>query len=71
MLNRASGPNKRANLGTFSTETEKSKAAHFWTVKLFWLPLVDRFRTVNWTGIKSDLQFSGILGMFPSLTLQN
>jgi len=35
------------------------------------LPLVDKFRTANWTRIKSDLQFSGILGLFPSMTLQN
>jgi hypothetical protein len=35
------------------------------------LPLVDKFRTANWTGIKSDLQFSGILGLFPILELQN
>lgn len=36
-----------------------------------WLPLVDKFRTANWAGIKSDLQFSGILGLFPMLELQN
>jgi hypothetical protein len=35
------------------------------------LPLVDKFRTANWAGIKSDLQFSGILGLFPMLELQN
>ena len=36
-----------------------------------WLPLVDKFRTANWANIKSDLQFSGILGFFPTLSLQN
>jgi len=36
-----------------------------------WLPLVDEFRTANWTRIKSDLAFSGILGLFPMLELQN
>ena len=36
-----------------------------------WLPLVDEFRTLNWTAIKQELQFSGILGLFPKLTLQN
>ena len=35
------------------------------------LPLVDKFRTASWTAIKSDLQFSGILGLFPVLELQN
>jgi len=35
------------------------------------LPLLDKFRTANWTNIKSDLQFSGILGLFPMLELQN
>jgi hypothetical protein len=30
-----------------------------------------KFRTANWAGIKSDLQFSGILGLFPMLELQN
>lgn len=35
------------------------------------LPIVDEFRTANWAGIKSDLQFSGILGLFPILELQN
>lgn len=32
-----------------------------------WLPLLDKFRTVNWMKIKSELQFSGILEMFPSV----
>jgi len=36
-----------------------------------WLPLVDKFRTANWTSIKSELQFSGILEFFPELSLQN
>jgi len=35
------------------------------------LPLVDEFRTANWTRIKGELQFSGILGLFPILELQN
>ena len=29
-----------------------------------WLRLVDEFRTLNWGSIKSELQFSGILGKF-------
>ena len=36
-----------------------------------WLPIVDEFRTLNWTAIKSDLQFSGILGLFPLMAFQN
>ena len=35
------------------------------------LPLVDRFRTLNWKRIKSELQFSGILDMAPKLEVQN
>ncbi len=35
------------------------------------LPLVDAFRTANWRKIKSDLQFSGVSGLFPVLVLQN
>jgi len=36
-----------------------------------WLPIVDKFRTLNWTSIKSELQFSGIFNLFPQLSLQN
>jgi hypothetical protein len=32
---------------------------------------VSKFRTANWVGIKSELQFSGILSLFPLLALQN
>jgi len=35
------------------------------------LPIVDKFRTANWKRIKSELQFSGILEMFPSMSFQN
>ncbi len=35
------------------------------------LPLVDEFRTLNWVKIKSDLEFSKIFGVLPSLVLQN
>ena len=35
------------------------------------LRTVDAFRTANWTKIKSELQFSGILNIFPTLALQN
>jgi len=38
---------------------------------LFLLPLVDRFRTLNWKKIKDKLDFSGILDLFPKLELQN
>ncbi len=32
-----------------------------------WLPIVDAFRTLNWVSIKSELQFSGVLNIFPTL----
>jgi len=35
------------------------------------VPLVDKFRTVNWGYVKRELQFSGILRLFPMLELQN
>jgi hypothetical protein len=36
-----------------------------------WLPTVSKFRTANWVGIKSELQFSGILSLFPNMMFQN
>lgn len=36
---------------------------------VYWLPLVDKFRTANWMSIKSELQFSGILNLFPTYAL--
>ena len=36
-----------------------------------WLPLVHKFRTANWNSIKSELQFSSILSLFPSPLLQS
>lgn len=36
-----------------------------------WLPLLDKFRTLNWKKIKDELGFRGILEMFPSVVLQN
>lgn len=35
------------------------------------LPLVPKFRTANWIGIKSELEFSGILGLFVPALFQN
>ena len=35
------------------------------------LPLVNKFRTANWAGIKAELQFSGILELFSDPLLQN
>jgi hypothetical protein len=32
---------------------------------------VSKFRTANWVGIKSNLEFSGILSMFALLNVQN
>jgi hypothetical protein len=39
--------------------------------KYFGLRMLDKFRTANWTRIKSDLQFSGIITQFSQLSLQN
>ena len=36
-----------------------------------WLPLLDAFRTLNWNKIEQDLEFSGILSLYPNLSLQN
>ena len=33
------------------------------------LPLVGAFRTLNWASIKSNLQVSGILSLFPNMGL--
>jgi hypothetical protein len=35
------------------------------------LPVVDKFRTLNWQKIKREVEESGILAMFPRLELQN
>ncbi len=47
------------------------KEAAFATSIPDWLRTVDAFRTANWGKIKSELQFSGILGLFPNLAFQN
>jgi hypothetical protein len=36
-------------------------------VYYLWLPLLDMFRTLNWSKIKSELQFSGMLSTFSML----
>jgi len=38
---------------------------------ILWVPVVDKFRTLNWQKIKREVEESGILAMFPSLELQN
>jgi hypothetical protein len=35
------------------------------------LPLLDEFRTLNWTAIKRELEVSKIFEMFPMAALQN
>jgi len=35
------------------------------------LPLVDEFRTLNWTAIKRDIEKSGLFSLFSNLSLQN
>ena len=35
------------------------------------LPLLDAFRTLNWNKIQQDLEFSGILSLYPNLSFQN
>lgn len=45
-----------------------------WGQPLFpvvWLREVDRFRTLNWKEIKDELDFTGILNLFPKLEVQN
>ena len=44
------------------------KGALVLLTRLRWL---DAFRTANWSKIKSELQFSGILNLFPALPFQN
>ena len=36
-----------------------------------WLPLVDKFRTVNWNKIKREVEKSEVFTIFPNLLLQN
>ena len=36
-----------------------------------WLPLVDKFRTLNWVQIKRDIEFSRIFEPIPMMALQN
>ena len=36
-----------------------------------WLPTLDAFRTLNWANIKQELGFSGILNLFPMLSVQS
>ncbi len=31
---------------------------------LIWLPLLDKFRTLNWGAIRQNLEFSGLLNSF-------
>lgn len=39
-------------------------------LKFSWLPLVDRFRTLNWERIKQDLEFS-VVGFVSFVLFQN
>lgn len=36
-----------------------------------WLPMLDTFRTLNWTSIKSELQLSGILDHLRMTVINN
>lgn len=39
-------------------------------LKIFWLPLLDKFRTLNWGVIKQDLEFS-VVGFVSFVLFQN
>jgi len=60
MLATSSSPGRNAPHALLRKESERPLLGSF-----VWLPLVDEFRTANWVGIKSELEFSGILSMFP------
>ena len=47
----------------------KNNHYKIWLKKL--LPLLDKFRTLNWTAIKRDIEFSKIFELFPVVALQN
>src|SRR3989344_2309198 len=40
-----------------------TKNNHYEIKLKIWLPMLDAFRTLNWTNIKSELQFSNILNI--------
>lgn len=45
---------------------------NFYKIRLFLhAPSSGQFRTLNWTAIKGDIEFSKIFRMFPNLLLQN
>ena len=49
----------------------KAKTEALASVRAHWLRTLDKFRTANWASIKSELEFSGILSLFPTPALQN
>ncbi len=51
---------------SFAEQGLNEKTSEFSPVFSTMLHLVDKFRTANWTGIKSDLQFSGVLELLTS-----
>jgi|GEM_PF-6710482 len=63
MLATSSSPGRNAPHALLRKESERPLLGSF-----VWLPLVDEFRTANWSCIKRELQFSGLFQMFPALT---
>ncbi len=69
MLKSFSSPGRKCpTLPRLELVTQKSPEGDLLLTKLQGL---DEFRTANWTKIKSELQFSGVLGLFPTLSFQN
>jgi site-specific DNA recombinase len=46
------------------TLMNKAQTEALASIRTHWLPKLDVFRTLNWTSIKSELQYSGILSYF-------
>lgn len=44
----------------------KGRTRSFDQVRPMWLPLLKQFRTVDWKGVKQELEFSGVLNLFPT-----
>jgi len=53
------------------TTTPRASREPYFGLHTDWLPLLDAFRTLNWNKIQQDLEFSGILSLYPNLSFQN
>jgi len=59
------------NLELEKTLVKYGRKGQIITLHPVMLPVVDKFRTLNWQKIKREVEESGILAMFPRLELQN